>query len=99
MKHKKALIAVIAVMVIIALTFAGYNSYRYPAMFRSLTDNSLDDSKVEEVKKEILSQSNIKVLVAYFSYSGTTRNIANVISEKTGGDLFEIAPQDGYSDV
>lgn len=99
MKYKKALIAVIAVMVIIALTFAGYNSYRYPAMFRSLTDNSLDDSKVEEVKKEILSQSDIKVLVAYFSYSGTTRNIANAISEKTGGDLFEIAPQDGYSDV
>lgn len=99
MKRKKGLTAVIAVIVIIALAFAGYNIYRYPAMFRSLTDNSLNDSQVEEVREEILSQSDIKVLVAYFSYSGTTRNIANAISEKTGGDLFEITPQDGYSNV
>ena len=38
-------------------------------------------------------------MVAYFSYSGTTRTVANAISERTGGDLFEIAVQDGYSNV
>lgn len=99
MKSKKGLIAVIAVIVIIALAFAGYNIYRYPATFRSLSDNSLNDSQVEELREEILSQPDTKVLVAYFSYSGTTRNIANAISEKTGGDLFEITPQEGYSNV
>lgn len=99
MKSKKGLIAVIAVIVIIALAFAGYNIYRYPAMFRSLSDNSLNDSRVEELREEILSQPDTKVLVAYFSYSGTTRNIANAISEKTDGDLFEINPQEGYSNV
>lgn len=99
MKRKKGFIAVIAVIVILALAFVGYNIYRYPAMFRSLTDNSLNDSQVEEVREEILSGSDIKVLVAYFSYSGTTKNIANAISEKTGGDLFEITSQDGYSNV
>lgn len=99
MKRKKSLIARIAVIAIVALVFVGYNIYRYPAMFRSLSDNSLNDSQVEEVKDEILSDSDVKVLVAYFSYSGTTKNIANAISEKTGGDLFEITPQDGYSNV
>ncbi len=99
MKHKKGLIAGIAVIVIIVLAFAGYNIYRYPAMFRSSSDNSLNDSQVEEVREEIFSQPDTKVLVAYFSYSGTTRNIANAISDKTGGDLFEIIPQDGYSNV
>lgn len=99
MKRKKVLIVGIAVIVIIALAFVGYNIYRYPVMFRSLSDNTLSDSQVEEVREEILSQSDIKVLVAYFSYSGTTRNVANALSEKTGGDLFEIAPQNGYSDV
>lgn len=99
MKRKKSLIAGIAVIAIVALAFVGYNIYRYPAMFRSLSDNSLNDSQVEEVKDEILSDSDVKVLVAYFSYSGTTKNIANAISEKTGGDLFEITPQDGYSNV
>lgn len=99
MKRKKSLIVGIAVIAIVALVFVGYNIYRYPAMFRSLSDNSLSDSQVEAVKEEILSGSDVKVLVAYFSYSGTTKNIANAISEKTGGDLFEITPQDGYSNV
>lgn len=99
MKRKKSLIAGIAVIVIVALAFVGYNIYRYPAMFRSLSDNSLNDSQVEEVRDEILSQTDVKVLIAYFSYSGTTKNIANAISQKTGGDLFEITTQDGYSNV
>lgn len=99
MKRKKSLIAGIAVIVIVALAFAGYNIYRYPAIFRSLSDNSLNDSQVEAVRDELLSQSDVKVLIAYFSYSGTTKNIANAISQKTGGDLFEITPQDGYSNV
>lgn len=99
MKRKKVLILGIAVLIILILAFVGYNIYRYPAMFRSLSDNSLNDAQVEELREEILQQDDIKVLVAYFSYSGTTRNIALSISEKTGGDLFEIVPQDGYSDV
>ncbi len=99
MKRKKGLIAIIAVIVMIALVFVGYHIYRYPATFRSLKDNSLNDSQVEEIRQEILAQSDKKVLVAYFSYSGTTKNIANAISEKTGGDLFEITPQEDYSNV
>lgn len=99
MGHKKRLIIGIVVLVILIFAFAGYNIYRYPAMFRRLSDNSLNDSQVEELKAKVFSQSDIKVLVAYFSYSGTTRNIANALSEKTGGDLFEIAAENSYSDV
>lgn len=99
MKRKRGLILGIVVLAILVLAFAGYNIYRYPAMLRSLSDNSLDESQVEERKEKILSQSDRKVLVAYFSYSGTTRNVAGTLSEKTGGDLFEITPQDNYSDV
>ena len=99
MGQKKRLVFLIAVLGILVLVFAGYQFYRYPAMFRGLSDHSLDDPQVEELKEEILSRSDIKVLIAYFSYSGTTRGVANALSEKTGGDLFEIAVQDGYSDV
>lgn len=99
MKRKKRWIAGIAVIAVIALLVVGYNLYRYPAMFRNLSDNSLNDSQVEELREEILSQSDVNVLVAYFSYSGTTRNVATALSERTGGDLFEITPQDGYSNV
>ena len=96
MKKKRGWIAGIAV---IALLFIGYNLYRYPAMFRSLSDNSLNDSQVEALREEIFSQPDVDVLVAYFSYSGTTRNVATALGEKMGGDLFEITPQDGYSNV
>lgn len=54
---------------------------------------------MEKLREEILSRPDVKVLVAYFSYSGTTRNVANDLSEGTSGNLFEITPQDGYSNV
>lgn len=39
-----------------------------------------------------------KVLVAYYSHSGNTREIANQIKQLTGGDLFEIIPVEDYSE-
>ncbi len=38
-----------------------------------------------------------KILIAYFSWSGNTRAIAQQIHQKTGGDLFEIEPVKSYS--
>lgn len=37
-------------------------------------------------------------LVAYFSWSGNTEQMANMIQQETGGDLFEIAPATPYTD-
>ncbi len=37
-----------------------------------------------------------KVLIAYFSWSGTTQRMANQIQEITGGDLFRIEPENPY---
>lgn len=39
---------------------------------------------------------NSKVLVAYFSWGGTTRRMATQIAEQTGGTLFEIVPVTPY---
>ena len=36
------------------------------------------------------------MLVAYFSHSGNTREVARQIGEATGGDLFEIVPATPY---
>lgn len=38
-----------------------------------------------------------KVLVAYFSATGNTRPVAEKVAEVTGGDLFEIAPEQPYT--
>lgn len=37
-----------------------------------------------------------KILIAYYSYSGNTRKIAEKIKKLTGGDLFEIKPVKSY---
>jgi flavodoxin len=48
---------------------------------------------------EVRAQPNAatrRILVAYFSWSGNTREIANQIHESVGGDLFEIVSVDKY---
>jgi len=37
-----------------------------------------------------------KVLIAYFSWSGNTDRMADYIASQTGGDLFEIVPEEPY---
>lgn len=39
---------------------------------------------------------NSKILVAYFSWGGTTRRMAQQIADQTGGSLFEIVPVNPY---
>lgn len=39
----------------------------------------------------------MKALVAYFSASGVTKNVAQLLAEITNADIFEIAPEVPYS--
>lgn len=50
-----------------------------------------DKSQTEE------SLENENILVAYFSYSGNTKKIAEEIQNKTGADIFEIRTVNTYS--
>lgn len=72
MKQKRGLITGIIFVLAIVLLFAAYNIFRFPARFRSLTDESLDEEAVAALKEEIAQKENKRILVAYFSYSGTT---------------------------
>ena len=38
-----------------------------------------------------------KKLVAYFSASGITRNVAKMVAEAAGADLYEIIPKEAYT--
>ena len=57
------------------------------------------EKKAEPVTKKAEAApapANGKVLVAYFSWGGTTRKVAQAIQQKTGGDLFEIKTEKPY---
>ena len=55
-----------------------------------------DIKPATETKKVEAAPANGKVLVAYFSWGGTTRKVAQTIQQKTGGDLFEIKTEKPY---
>lgn len=99
MKKKGGLIALVFIVLIVVLLFAAYQWFRFPATFRDLSDESLSAEQVNELKEEMKAKEDKKVLVAYFSYSGTTKGVAEVLSSKIGADLFEVAPKEDYSSL
>ena len=42
--------------------------------------------------------SSPSILIAYFSWAGHTKQIAEEIHTQTGGDMFEIQPETPYTD-
>lgn len=62
----------------------------------TVTDDNTDDSADSTPEESTAGDSNI--LVAYFSWSGNTQQVANWISDKTGGELFRITPEVDYTE-
>lgn len=59
-------------------------------------DKETDNQSVGSNGKTNKDTTNKHILVAYFSYSGNTKVIANKIHEDVGGDIFEIKTVDPY---
>lgn len=58
---------------------------------------SNEGASTEGTSKEQPLSAPKKILVAYFSYTGNTREIANQIHERVDSDIFEIRTVDPYS--
>ena len=99
MRKKKIIIPIVIIAAIAIIAVVGYNIYRYPASFRSLTDESLGEEEVTALRNEIAALEEKDILVAYFSHSGTTRGVAAALSSEIDADLFEISPKEEYSNV
>ncbi len=54
------------------------------------------DKNVLNTKTEGGVMKDKKVLIAYYSYSGNTKAVAERIQAATGGDIFEIVPKNDY---
>lgn len=58
----------------------------------------VQESQDDSVQTNDVETGNGKILVAYYSATGSTKAVAETIAETTGADLFEITPKDPYSD-
>ena len=52
----------------------------------------------EPAATEAPEEDDVKVLVAYFSATGTTKKLAEYAADATGADLYEIQPENPYTD-
>ena len=57
-----------------------------------------DGESSESNNKNTDIDSESTVLIAYFSWSGNTKQLAEMIQEQMGGELFEIEPETPYTD-
>ena len=74
----------------------------------SLTESTVSESESvtygQQEETESTSDSNVeatetKVLVAYFSATGTTKGVAERIADGLNADLYEIVPEKPYTDA
>lgn len=64
------------------------------------SSTTAEETTSEEASMEEVSTGGAegKTLVVYFSATGNTEHVAEMIAEATGGDLFELEPADPYTD-
>lgn len=109
MKAKK-IISMILMGVMAASLLAGCgsganNSEKEETSQTSQTnETAAEETEAEESQDSAQASGDMetetgKTLVVYYSATGNTENVANVIAETTGGDLFELEPAEPYSDA
>ena len=77
--------------------------FSFVACSNNTSSNNATNSESTATNNQTSSENSTntatkKTLVAYFSGSGNTKHVAEMIAENTGADLFEITPADPYTD-
>ena len=76
---------------------AGQNDNSQTSVAEKDTGSDEPEQQADASDDNTSSQSEGKILVAYFSHSGNTKGIAEDIKKKTGADIFEITTVNKYS--
>lgn len=100
MKSKKLLSIILAGVTAIGLMSGcgstNQNSSSSNNDNKNVNNTAESDSNVAD--DTTAAASNGKTLVVYYSATGNTKNVAETITQVTGGDLFEIEPKEPYTD-
>lgn len=93
---KKDLCVVLGLALIFALAACGAKD---GGSTTSAAEPSAQTSEAQSTEAESgAPEKDGKTLVVYFSATGSTKRVAEVISKQLGADLFEIEPENPYTD-
>ena len=95
--NKKLIIIIVIALVFVGFVVIGNIAY-------NLTDGANEIKTTNEVKEtketnnvQINEKDDKKVAVVYFSATGTTKEVAELIKDETNADIFEIIPKQKYT--
>ena len=93
-------IITISLSIVILCILGGCETNKPQTENSSAADSEITDKNSLSIKENLDTDRNSdsSVLVAYFSWSGNTKQLALEIQAQTGGDLFEIIPENPYTD-
>ena len=109
MKKRGFLLMTVCILIVGLLAGCGAGGGQDESQTQSNTgaasENESSAATPEEDSTEASSEAETdgdgtegKTLVVYFSATGNTERVAEVIAETTGGELFELEPVDPYTD-
>ena len=93
-------IITVSLSIVILCILGGCETNKPQTENSSTADSETTDKNSLSIKENLDTDRNSdsSVLVAYFSWSGNTKQLALEIQAQTGGDLFEIIPENPYTD-
>ena len=97
MRMRKIITGVLSITMVLSL-ITGCGAGSSDMSSAKVTTESNDSQKAEDTTDTNKTTNGGKALVVYFSATGSTKAVAETIADTTGGDLFEIQPEDPYTD-
>ena len=86
---KKVITLIMSLFLVLGLSGCSNNSQD------ESSNSSTNENKTENTNT---TTTDSKTLVVYYSATGNTEEAANLIAQETNGDLFELEPEEPYSD-
>jgi flavodoxin len=88
-------------LALLILVIAGVCTFAWSRANSPMTEENkktaaVQPTSMQTTEKAQVLKTNGKILVVYYSLSGNTKEVANLIHEEVGGDVFEIQTKQTY---
>lgn len=94
---KKWVTVLLALCLVLGLAACGNNNAQTPNQPAQGAQNAANDAQAPEQTPETAADEGGKVLVVYYSATGSTEAVAGYIAEAVDGDTFAITPTEPYT--